>query len=134
MSAAQREAFDQLDRAVPWFVATLLSLRPPALDGRSLAEALRLPDRHPKRLLAAWERVRQRPQEGLADTPTLAFAVLGQARYSGLLPANDELQIISALLQRWALAGYLPWSAGSRQLSVVLNQRRPVRTPVPAYA
>lgn len=134
MSARQRQAFDQLDRAVPWFVATLLAMRPPALQGRSLGAALRLPDRHPHRLLEAWERVKAKPQEGLAETPTLAFAVLGQARHSGLLPANDELQIISALLQRWALAGYLPWTAGSRQLSVVLNQRRPVRTPLAAYA
>ena len=73
--------------------------------------------------------VRSRPQQYLADTPTLAFAVLGQARFSGLLPASQELGVISELLQRWALAGYLPWRAGDPQLSVVLNQRRPVPAP-----
>lgn len=134
MSAAQRHAFDQLDRAVPWFVATLLALRPPSLGGRTLGAALRLPDRHPQRLLEIWQQVRARPQERLADTPALAFAVLGQARYSGLLPANQELRVISELLQRWALAGYLPWTAGSRQLSVALNQRQPIRTPLAANA
>ncbi|WP_250532357.1 hypothetical protein [Caballeronia sp. ATUFL_F1_KS39] len=124
MSASQRKTFDALDRSVPVFVDTLLALRPPALRGRSLGDALHLPDRHPQRLLELWQHVRLRPQQLLANTPTLAFAVLGQARYSGMLPANDELRIIAALLQRWALAGYLPWKADSMQLSVVLNQRR----------
>jgi len=128
MSASQRRAFEQLDAAVPAFVEALLSLRPPLLSGRTLGEALRLPDRHPAMLLRLWHAVKLRPQQFLADTPTLAFAVLGQARFSGLLPANQELAVISELLQRWALAGYLPWKAGSPQLSVVLNQRRPVST------
>lgn len=125
MNAAQRRSFDALSRAIPRFVAVLLSLRPPALRGRTIGAALSLPDRHPEALLALWQRVKARPQQLLADTPTLSFAVLGQARYSGHLPARTELKVIAELLQRWALAGYLPWSAGSTQLSVALNQRRP---------
>ncbi|BCQ26131.1 hypothetical protein NK8_43150 [Caballeronia sp. NK8] len=132
MSAAQRAAFDALSREIPRFVAVLLSLRPPALRGRTIGAALSLPDRHPDALLALWQRVKARPQQLLADTPTLSFAVLGQARYSGLLPAQTELKVIAELLQRWALAGYLPWSAGSTQLSVALNQRRPPSIPPPA--
>ncbi|CAM2156239.1 conserved protein of unknown function [Pararobbsia alpina] len=134
MSATQRPTFDMLDRAIPEFVATLLSLRPPSLHGGELKTLLRLPDRAPLHLIDTWERVRSRPQQYLADTPTLAFAVLGQARYSGLLQANDELKVIASLLERWALAGYLPWRAGSAQLSVVLNQRRPASEPLAAYA
>ncbi|AQH02306.1 hypothetical protein A9R05_25325 [Burkholderia sp. KK1] len=129
MSAAQRASFDALSRAIPRFVAVLLSLRPPALRGQTIGAALSLPDRHPDALLARWQRVKARPQQWLADTPALAFAVLGQARYSGHLPAQTELKVIAELLQRWALAGYLPWSAGSAQLSVVLNQRRPPAMP-----
>lgn len=124
MSAGQRESFDMLANAVPSFVTALLDLRPASLRGRSVGDALALPDRHPRQLLTLWERVKTRPQQYLADTPTLAFAVLGQARYSGLLQANHELNVIAALLQRWALAGYLPWSAGSAQLSAALDQRR----------
>jgi hypothetical protein len=134
MSASQRAAFELLDRSIPEFVTFLLALRPAVLAGRTLGAALRLPDRHPHNLLRIWKTVRARPQQFLADTPTLAFAVLGQARHSGLLPADLELKVIAALLQRWALAGYLPWSAGSAQLSVALNQLRPARTPLAAYA
>jgi hypothetical protein len=134
MSPGQRKAFDALDRAIPQFVAVLLAMHPPALRGRSLGAALRLPDRHPEHLLRVWHAVKLRPQQLLADTPTLAFAVLGQARYSGLLPASQELKVIAELLQRWALAGYLPWSAGSAQLSVALNQRETISTPLAAYA
>ncbi|QUN30790.1 hypothetical protein KB879_13290 [Cupriavidus sp. KK10] len=129
MSASQRKSFETLGAAIPAFVSALLSIRPPSLQGRMLGEALRLPDRHPRLLLQRWHMVRSRPQQYLADTPTLAFAVLGQARFSGLLPASQELGVISELLQRWALAGYLPWRAGDPQLSVVLNQRRPVPAP-----
>lgn len=135
MSAAQRRAFAQLDQSIPAFVARLLALRAPRLGGRTLGQALRLPGRDPANLLRLWRLVRSRPHQYLADTPTLAFAVLGQARYSGLLAPDVELRTISALLQRWALAGYLPWSAGSSQLSEALNQRRqPLRMPVAAYA
>ncbi|HEY3598406.1 MAG TPA: hypothetical protein VGL08_12955 [Paraburkholderia sp.] len=134
MNPGQRKAFDTLDRAIPQFVTVLLGMRPPALRGRSLGAVLRLPDRHPQHLLRMWHAVKARPQQFLADTPTLAFAVLGQARYSGLLPASQELKVIAELLQRWALAGYLPWSAGSAQLSVALNQRQTISTPLAAYA
>ncbi|CAB3746066.1 hypothetical protein [Paraburkholderia humisilvae] len=134
MSESQRNTFDVLDRAVPVFVESLLALRAPALRGRSLGDTLRLPDRHPQRLLGLWQQVKLRPQQLLANTPALAFAVLGQARYSGLLPAGDELRIIAALLQRWALAGYLPWKADSMQLSVVLNQRRPTPLSMAAHS
>ncbi|WP_408528281.1 hypothetical protein [Paraburkholderia fungorum] len=134
MNPGQRKAFDALDRAIPQFVAVLLAIHPPALRGRSLGAALRLPDRHPQHLLRVWHAVKFRPQQFLADTPTLAFAVLGQARHSGLLPASEELKVIAELLQRWALAGYLPWSAGSAQLSVALNQHETSSTPLAAYA
>ncbi|MBB5191063.1 hypothetical protein HNQ50_001786 [Silvimonas terrae] len=126
MSDKQRQTFAQLDQSIGEFIHMLLAVSPPALSGHSLGAALRLPDRHPHALLARWQTVRARPQQMLADTPTLAFAVLGQARFSGLLPASQELQVIAELLQRWALAGYLPWRAGSKELSVVLNQRRPL--------
>ncbi|WP_018421026.1 MULTISPECIES: hypothetical protein [Paraburkholderia] len=134
MNPAQRASFDALSRAMPPFVAMLLALRPPALHGRTIGAALSLPDRHPDALLARWQHVKASPQQLLADYPTLSFAVLGQARYSGLLPAQTELRVIAELLQRWALAGYLPWRAGSAQLSVVLNQRKPHERPLAAYA
>ncbi|MGF6547621.1 hypothetical protein [Paraburkholderia youngii] len=134
MNPAQRALFDALSRAMPPFVAMLLALRPPALRGRTIGAALSLPDRHPDALLARWQHVKACPQQLLADYPTLSFAVLGQARYSGLLPAQTELRVIAELLQRWALAGYLPWRAGSAQLSVVLNQRKPHDRPLAAYA
>jgi hypothetical protein len=126
MNDKQRQTFAELDQSIGEFIHMLLAVHPPTLGGRNLGTVLRLPDRHPQALLACWQEVRRRPQQMLADTPTLAFAVLGQARFSGLLPAPQELQVIAELLQRWALAGYLPWRAGSKELSVVLNQRRPL--------
>ena len=122
MNPSQRATFARMDASIPQFVAFLLGLRPPALNGHTLGESLRLPGRTHKALLATWQRVRNKPQQFLAETPALAFAVLGQARHSGLLPAHIELQVIAELLQRWALAGYLPWTAGSAQLSLALNQ------------
>ena len=35
--------------------------------------------------------------------PTLAFAVLGQARWNGLLAPEAESRLVASLLQHWAL-------------------------------
>jgi hypothetical protein len=38
-----------------------------------------------------------------AAPPTLAFAVLGQARWNGLLAPEAEGRLVASLLQHWAL-------------------------------
>ena len=83
----------------------LASHSPASLRGMTMREALGVRARTPqelRRLWAAWSH----DEAGIAAVPpTLALAVLGQARSDGrLLPAKDGM-LHGKLLQAWALAG-----------------------------
>lgn len=84
MSAAQRASFDALSRAIPRFVAVLLSLRPPALRGRTMGAALSLPDRHPDALLARWQRVKARLSNGSRIHPRSRSPCSGRRATAGI--------------------------------------------------
>lgn len=108
MSAEQRQLFGEMEASMPEFVALLLAFRPASLQGKSLGETLRLPDRRPEYLQALWAQWKADQDRLKRAPPALAFAVLGQARASGLLGAKQELDLIGSLLGHWALRSYLP--------------------------
>jgi hypothetical protein len=104
LDAARRGWIDGLMAALPEFAERLVEHRPPALHGRSVAEALASAERHPERLRAACcrppalaARIRDAP-------PTLAFALLGQARLEGELAPEEEGALAAGLLEKWAVA------------------------------
>ena len=96
-----------MHKAIPNFVALLALHRPPSLRGRTLAEVLRTTDRQPGRLAALWSDSRGDVRRLSALPPTIAMAVLGQAKLSGRLGAADETRIVGALLTSWALRATL---------------------------
>ncbi len=108
MSATQRELFAELEASIPEFVALLLAFKPAALQGKSLGEVLRLPEREPQRLFGLWTQWKADREQLKRAPPAMAFAVLGQARAAGQLGARQELDLIGRLLGHWALRSYLP--------------------------
>ena len=106
-----RRTLDALVAAIPAFVALLLGHRPPSLRGRSLQEVLRLADRRPERLAARYQAWRHAPDEMLTAAPSLAFAVLGQARAGGRLRPELEGPVVGGLLTQWALRSTFDTSA-----------------------
>jgi hypothetical protein len=81
--------------------------RAPALGGRTLRSIMPVAERTPARLAQQYRAWVARP-ELLRDTaPTLAFAVLGQARHAGVLTPEDEGRIVGDLLTHWALRSTL---------------------------
>jgi hypothetical protein len=80
------------------FVGLLLRHRPRALRGRSLAEAVQVPDRSPERLLGYWQHWREVPELIRRAPPTLVFAVLGRARVSGRLTPERESRLLGRLI------------------------------------
>jgi hypothetical protein len=99
---ARRALFERLDATIPALVERLTAHRPARLGGRSLAEALTAPDRHATRLGRLYDQWQARlPLMGRA-APTLAFAVLGQARLDGRLTPEKESDLIASLLRHWA--------------------------------
>lgn len=115
-----------LHETLPAFVSLLAEHRPDALLGRSLGEVLRVPDRTPPALIARYRRWSRAP--GLMSTaaPTLVFAVLGQARASGLISPERESLLLAELIGQWALRSTLETNASFSTVRVPMPGGQPV--------
>ena len=99
----RRVLFERLERHLPEFVARLVEHRPAKLRGQALPEVLEIHTRAPAQLALMFQTWSQSPAGMYRARPTLAFAVLGQARADGMLSPEDESQLIGKLLTFWAL-------------------------------
>jgi len=118
-----------LERHMPRFVDLLTAFRPGVLGSRTLGAILPLGERRPENLRALYDTWSRTPGSAEKAAPTLAFAVLGQARADGKLQPEQESTRLADLLTTWALSSSLETSSGcARQLLV--NARR---TPAPQF-
>jgi hypothetical protein len=124
VTTEHRRTLAGLEATMPGFVAMLLDHRPATLHGRSLREVLPHTDRRPEQLLARYHLWQDRPRAIGTATPSLAFAVLGQARAAGRLSPELESQVVGRLLTHWALRSTLDISAICADRSLALAQRR----------
>jgi hypothetical protein len=108
---AHRQATAGLVAAAPGFARLLLDHRPSVLHGRSLREELHLPDRRAGPLLARFAEWQRRPGLLTSVPPTLAFAIVGQARAAGRLAPEAESRLLGDLLTHWAVRSSLDVSA-----------------------
>ncbi len=102
-----RATIAELRATMPGLVTLLVEHRPARLRGWSLGEVLRNPELEPDALLrrfSAWE---ARPSRMERIPPTLAFAVLGQARHSGRLTPEREARLLRRLIASWAVTSSL---------------------------
>jgi hypothetical protein len=93
----------RLQASMPAFVAILVNHRPKSLRGRSLLEVLDVNKRQPGRLVRLHQEWLTDPSQMYRAAPSLAFAVLGQARADGRLTPEEESTIIAKLLTYWTL-------------------------------
>lgn len=103
LAPQERGLLLQLQASLPTLVRLIAHHRPQALRGRSLAQALAVRTRQPRhlaRLFGWWTRA---PQQMYDAAPSLAFAVIGQARADGRLNPEHESVLLSRLLTHWAL-------------------------------
>lgn len=122
LDAVQRRNYEALQTTMPGFVAMLVNHRPQSLRGLSLAEALQVQNRPPRRLQALFSAWRQAPARMYRASPVLAFAVIGQARADGVMSPEQESAILAKLLTHWALHSTL---AASADCSMRAGQRIP---------
>jgi hypothetical protein len=104
---ALRALINELRATMPELVSIIVEHRPPLLRGWSLGEVLRNPELQRPALLrrfALWE---AQPSRMTHEPPTLAFAVLGQARASGRLSPERESRLLRGLIERWAVRSSL---------------------------
>jgi len=107
LPAARRELLGLLEASMPGLVALLVNHRPKSLGGVSLGEALAADGREPARLGALFRAWRAAPEQMRRAPPSLAFAVIGQARANGRLSPEEESRMLAYLLTYWALRSTL---------------------------
>jgi hypothetical protein len=103
LAPGYRALLAAFESTMPEFVEVLLTHRPASLRGRSLAEVMDTTTRTPARLAEhyrAWAPTLPRLSR---IPPTLAFAVIGQARADGRIAPEDESRTLVDLLYYWAL-------------------------------
>jgi len=126
LAPGHRRLFSLLEGTMPAFVNLLASHRPAKLRGKSLRDALEVDSRQPARLremFRAWKRSERLKYSIL---PTLAFAVIGQARADGEISPEQESSVVARLLTQWALRSSLDASAVCASLA---QARAAVRSP-----
>jgi hypothetical protein len=107
----RRRILQALEATMDSFVTLLIHHRPRMLRGRTLMEAMPVRERQPSRLLGYWQSWQKAPDRMRSAAPSLAFAVLGQARANGLLGAQQESDMVAKLLTHWALRSTLDLAA-----------------------
>jgi hypothetical protein len=122
-----RRTMAALRETMPEFVTLLAGHRPQSLDGRSLVEVLTLPNRSRHHLIARFRSWRTNPSRISTTPPTLTFAVLGQARASGLITPERESALLRQLITGWALDSTLATARASAGIV-----RLPMHTGQPA--
>jgi hypothetical protein len=92
-----------LAETMPDLATLIADHRPKSLRGASLREALQTDERQPERLSQLFQTWRARPEEMYEASPTMVFAVIGQARAKGVINPEAEGRIFSRMLNYWAL-------------------------------
>ncbi len=121
-----RKLFSLLEGTMPAFVNLVMSHRPAKLRGKSLREVLEVDARQPERLRELFRGWKQSSRDKYSASPTLAFAVIGQARADGEISPEQESAVVARLLTQWALRSSLDASAVCASLS---QARAAVRSP-----
>ena len=110
LAQTTRDLLAALQAGMPAFVTLLINHRPKALRGRSLIEVIDPQWRQPSRLAALYRNWNSDPSEMYRASPSLVFAVIGQARADGKIAAEDESLLLGKLLTHWALRATLNMS------------------------
>jgi len=103
LDSGKRETIGLLEKTMPGLATLIAHHRPKALKGASLKEALETDQRQPIRLSGLFKSWQASPARMFEASPTLVFAVIGQARAEKLISPEAEGLIFSRMLNHWAL-------------------------------
>ncbi|RPH48300.1 MAG: hypothetical protein EHM91_04505 [Planctomycetota bacterium] len=103
----RRSLLAALEATMPRLVEVLIGHRPDSLGGRSLAEVMATRERQPSQLATLREAWRGDPALMRRASPSLVFAVIGQARVDGAISPEAESGLLADLLKEWALRSTL---------------------------
>ncbi len=101
--AATRYTIQALERIIPDFVKLVVNHKPRSLRGYKLKDVFPVQERQPARLQKLFKQWRYAPKLMYTASPTLVFAVLGQAKSDGNLSTVEETMLLQRMLTRWAM-------------------------------
>lgn len=122
----------QLQTTMPSFITVLVDHRPSQLRGRSLGEVLHNPHLQRDALLRRFSMWQSDDQLMTHEPPTLAFAVLGQARASGRLTPERESRMLRQLIVTWARSSALETARAATRSDVRMFVGQPTIWDRPA--
>jgi len=93
-----------LEEGMPDFVETLVGHQNSTMKEATLLDLFPVQQRQPNLLRQLFNHWQQAPQQMNRASPSLVFAVVGQARADNRLTATAESKMLSRLLTQWALA------------------------------
>ena len=128
----RRELIEVLESTIPAFIDLLANHRPEMLRGKSLREVAGTEDRQPARLAQLFDRWQTSHRKMRCTKPSLAFAVIGQARMDERISPGMETRMLMDLLRHWALQDCLDTSA--RLASFPLTAAPPQRSIRPIFS
>jgi hypothetical protein len=103
LDSSRRETIALLEKTMPGLATLIATHRPKSLKGASLKEALQTDQRQPEQLSAMFRSWQASPVGMYEASPTMVFAVIGQARAEGFISPEAEGDIFSRMLNYWAL-------------------------------
>jgi hypothetical protein len=103
LPGGQRALLRILETTLPGLVGLIVNHRPRSLGGRSLREVMPVAERSPERLRILYRTWRRQPRLMREAAPSLALAVLGQARATAAIGPEAESRALRSLLTYWAL-------------------------------
>lgn len=99
----QLKIINQLEATIPAFVKLVLRHRTPTLKGKSFGAVFPKLKRQPVRLRQLYSSWKTKPDLSKKYRPSLAFAVLGQARADNKISPRTEARLLTDLLRKWAV-------------------------------
>ena len=118
LSAEKQDLVRRLEAVLPAFADLVLGHRPAALRGQAVADIFPLAERQPDALRACYDAWQARPYLREHGAPSLVFAVVGQAKADGRISTEEEVRVLSRMLERWALNRARTYGAGPAPLPV----------------
>lgn len=102
-AAESRALLATLQSLLPEFAALVLDTRIPRVNGATVRMLFPRADRTPAQLRVLRGLVQRNVARLALLSPTVAFGVVGQAKYDGAIDARVEATTLSRLLRYWAL-------------------------------
>lgn len=119
-----RQTVQALERILPCFAELVVNHYPDSLRGKALQDIFPVKERQPVHLQKLYKRWKYAPKLMEAAPPTLAFAVLGQAKSDGNISTVEETCLIRRMLTNWALMRTMQDCGAGKQLTTKAVQHR----------